>query len=51
MITSESPFALGEILVMSVFHVASNNAGCNWDKGDCCGPANNYKYCKECKVC
>merc|ERR1712048_931675 len=27
----------------------NNNAGCNWDKGDCCGPANNYKYCKKCK--
>ena len=26
----------------------SNNAGCNWDGGDCCGPK-NYKYCKECK--
>merc|ERR1712032_1124834 len=22
----------------------NNNAGCNWDKGDCCGPKNNYKY-------
>ena len=28
----------------------SNNAGCNWDKGDCCGPLNNYDYCKACKV-
>merc|ERR1712032_1408488 len=27
----------------------NNNAGCNWDKGDCCGPKNNYKYCKKCK--
>merc|ERR1712032_305326 len=28
---------------------ANNNAGCNWDKGDCCGPKNNYKFCKACK--
>merc|ERR1712151_135921 len=27
----------------------NNNAGCNWDKGDCCGSKNNYSYCKECK--
>merc|ERR1711937_211876 len=27
----------------------NNNAGCNWDKGDCCGPKNNYKFCKACK--
>ena len=26
----------------------NNNAGCNWDGGDCCGP-NNYAYCKQCK--
>ena len=26
----------------------NNNAGCNWDGGDCCG-ANNYDYCKDCK--
>ena len=26
----------------------NNNAGCDWDGGDCCGP-NNYGYCKECK--
>merc|ERR1712048_254120 len=26
----------------------NNNAGCNWDGGDCCG-ANNYDYCKACK--
>merc|ERR1711881_483299 len=26
----------------------NNNAGCNWDGGDCCG-AKNYKYCKQCK--
>ena len=26
----------------------NNNAGCNWDGGDCCG-ANSYAYCKECK--
>jgi len=27
----------------------NNNAGCNWDKGDCCGIKNNYKFCKDCK--
>merc|ERR1712187_85174 len=27
----------------------NNNAGCNWDKGDCCGPDNKYKFCTECK--
>lgn len=27
----------------------NNNAGCNWDGGDCCGPKNNYKFCKQCK--
>ena len=21
----------------------NNNAGCNWDKGDCCGPTKIYK--------
>merc|ERR1712176_1343354 len=26
----------------------NNNAGCDWDGGDCCG-AKGYKYCKECK--
>ena len=26
----------------------SNNAGCTWDGGDCCG-AKNYAYCKKCK--
>ena len=26
----------------------NNNAGCNWDGGDCCG-VNNYQYCKVCK--
>ena len=26
----------------------NNNAGCDWDGGDCCG-ANNYKYCKKCQ--
>ena len=28
---------------------SNNNCGCNWDGGDCCGTANNYKYCKDCK--
>merc|ERR1719326_468161 len=28
---------------------SNNFAGCQWDGGDCCGPANNYKYCKECQ--
>merc|ERR1739848_817007 len=28
---------------------ANNNAGCNWDNGDCCGVSNNYKYCQKCK--
>merc|ERR1712037_904828 len=28
---------------------SNNNAGCNWDKGDCCGTKNNYKFCKDCK--
>merc|ERR1712032_1762500 len=29
----------------------NNNAGCNWDKGDCCGASKTYKkpYCTECK--
>ena len=27
---------------------ANNNAGCNWDGGDCCG-AKNYEHCKDCK--
>jgi len=27
----------------------NNNCGCNWDGGDCCGPANNYNFCKDCK--
>merc|ERR1712037_887199 len=29
----------------------NNNAGCNWDKGDCCGSTKTYKkpYCTECK--
>ena len=22
---------------------------CGWDGGDCCGEANDYKYCKKCK--
>ena len=26
----------------------NNNAGCNWDGGDCCG-ISNYKYCKKCQ--
>lgn len=28
----------------------NNNAGCNWDGGDCCGAGNKYKpYCKKCE--
>jgi len=27
----------------------NNNAGCAWDGGDCCGPANNYGFCTDCK--
>ena len=30
----------------------NNNAGCNWDKGDCCGVSGNpnqKKYCKQCQ--
>ena len=27
----------------------NNNCGCKWDGGDCCGPNNDYQYCKECK--
>lgn len=30
----------------------NNNAGCNWDGGDCCGSSgkgNQYKFCKNCK--
>merc|ERR1712037_829214 len=27
----------------------NNNAGCNWDNGDCCGKKMVYKYCKACK--
>ena len=27
----------------------NNNAGCNWDGGDCCGTENNYSYCKKCQ--
>ena len=27
----------------------NNNAGCNWDGGDCCGSKNKYSFCKECK--
>ena len=30
------------------FLLRSNNAGCSWDGGDCCGPK-NYDYCKACK--
>ena len=30
------------------FVLHSNNAGCTWDGGDCCG-AKNYGYCKKCK--
>ena len=26
----------------------NNNAGSDWDGGDCCG-SNNYGFCKECK--
>merc|ERR1712032_1002105 len=28
---------------------ANNVAGCQWDGGDCCGPKNNYGYCKDCQ--
>merc|ERR1711934_616354 len=29
----------------------NNNAGCNWDGGDCCGATKIYdsKYCTECE--
>ena len=30
----------------------NNNAGCNWDNGDCCGLTGNphqHKICKKCK--
>lgn len=27
----------------------NNNAGCDWDGGDCCGPENDFTYCTECK--
>ena len=26
----------------------SNNAGCDWDGGDCCG-AKNFKFCNKCE--
>merc|ERR1711939_878917 len=26
----------------------NNNAGCDWDGGDCCG-AKNFKFCKKCQ--
>ena len=26
----------------------NNLCGCDWDGGDCCGAANNYKYCNDC---
>ena len=26
----------------------NNNAGCNWDGGDCCGNHVNNNYCQEC---
>ena len=26
----------------------NNNAGCNWDGGDCCGNHVNQDYCQEC---
>merc|ERR1712096_241277 len=28
----------------------NNNAGCDWDGGDCCGASANYNYCSDC-VC
>ena len=28
---------------------AHNTCKCGWDKGDCCGKKNDYKFCKECK--
>ena len=27
----------------------NNNAGCDWDGGDCCGKDNNYCQCGACK--
>ena len=26
----------------------NNNAGCDWDNGDCCGASNIYQYCDDC---
>ena len=30
-------------------HDSTNNAGCNFDGGDCCGSCVNMKYCAECE--
>merc|ERR1719506_1567861 len=27
----------------------NNNAGCDWDGGDCCGPSNYKPFCKKCE--
>merc|ERR1712048_255486 len=27
----------------------NNNAGCNWDGGDCCGPSKGTTFCTQCK--
>ena len=27
----------------------NNNAGCDWDGGDCCSPDHNYDYCSACE--
>ena len=37
---------------MYTFVHRNNNAGCDWDKGDCCGSTGNpdqKKYCKKCQ--
>lgn len=26
----------------------NNNAACDWDGGDCCGPSNKYSICTDC---
>ena len=31
------------------FFLDNNNAGCNWDGGDCCGDNVNTQFCSECQ--
>ena len=31
------------------FQIDNNNAGCNWDGGDCCGDDVNTQFCSACE--